>query len=306
MPGRIIGVSKDARRPARAPHGAADPRAAHPPRQGHQQHLHGAGAAGGDGEHVRGLSRPGRAPADRRAGAHTGRSSWRTRCAGCATAWCTSTSSTPSASRSSGGRSRASSIARAARRINLRVICADPDRRRARRDGHDLGDLADLIAIFSLNEALPFMLERHRRARSSAPSRTRSRRTSAVPDPPGLPPAPVGNRDAALHQAARGQGPVAHHAMIPLGSCTMKLNATTEMMPVSWREFNRLHPFAPRDQAQGYQELFRQLEDQLAEITGFAAVSLQPNAGSQGEYAGPAGDPRLSPHPRRHEPRRSA
>src|SRR5258705_13171387 len=75
-------------------------------------------------------------------------------------------------------------------------------------------------------------------------------------------------------------------AMIPLGSCTMKLNATTEMMPVSWREFNRLHPFAPRDQAAGYQLLFSQLEYQLAEITGFAAVSLQPNAGSQGEYAG--------------------
>src|SRR5688500_9216245 len=74
--------------------------------------------------------------------------------------------------------------------------------------------------------------------------------------------------------------------MIPLGSCTMKLNATTEMMPVSWREFNRLHPFAPRDQAAGYQLLFSQLEYQLAEITGFAGVSLQPNAGSQGEYAG--------------------
>ena len=74
--------------------------------------------------------------------------------------------------------------------------------------------------------------------------------------------------------------------MIPLGSCTMKLNATTEMMPVSWREFNRLHPFAPRDQAAGYDLLFRQLEYQLAEITGFGAVSLQPNAGSQGEYAG--------------------
>ena len=75
-------------------------------------------------------------------------------------------------------------------------------------------------------------------------------------------------------------------AMIPLGSCTMKLNATTEMMPVSWREFNRLHPFAPRDQAAGYDLMFGQLEYQLAEITGFAAVSLQPNAGSQGEYAG--------------------
>ncbi len=76
------------------------------------------------------------------------------------------------------------------------------------------------------------------------------------------------------------------HSMIPLGSCTMKLNATSEMMPVSWPAFARLHPFAPLDQTTGYQEVFRQLEGWLAEITGFAAVSLQPNAGSQGEYAG--------------------
>lgn len=75
-------------------------------------------------------------------------------------------------------------------------------------------------------------------------------------------------------------------AMIPLGSCTMKLNATTEMIPVTWREFGGLHPFAPLDQAAGYQLLFSDLEKWLAEITGFDAVSLQPNAGSQGEYAG--------------------
>ncbi len=76
------------------------------------------------------------------------------------------------------------------------------------------------------------------------------------------------------------------HSMIPLGSCTMKLNATTEMLPVTWPEFARLHPFAPPEQSKGYQELFRQLEAWLAEMTGFSAVSLQPNAGSQGEYAG--------------------
>jgi glycine dehydrogenase len=75
-------------------------------------------------------------------------------------------------------------------------------------------------------------------------------------------------------------------AMIPLGSCTMKLNATTEMIPITWPGFNRLHPFAPREQAQGYATLFRQLESWLAEITGLAKVSLQPNAGSQGEFAG--------------------
>jgi glycine dehydrogenase len=75
-------------------------------------------------------------------------------------------------------------------------------------------------------------------------------------------------------------------SMIPLGSCTMKLNATSEMVPVSWPEFGELHPFAPRDQARGYLEMFARLERALREITGFAAISLQPNAGSQGEYAG--------------------
>jgi glycine dehydrogenase len=76
------------------------------------------------------------------------------------------------------------------------------------------------------------------------------------------------------------------HSMIPLGSCTMKLNATAEMFPVTWPEFGKLHPLAPAEQTKGYQELFQRLEKWLAEITGFAAVSLQPNAGSQGEYAG--------------------
>ncbi|HKX45712.1 MAG TPA: aminomethyl-transferring glycine dehydrogenase subunit GcvPB, partial [Planctomycetota bacterium] len=76
------------------------------------------------------------------------------------------------------------------------------------------------------------------------------------------------------------------HSMIPLGSCTMKLNATSEMLPVTWPELGALHPFAPADQTQGYRELFERLEARLCEITGFAAVSLQPNAGSQGEYAG--------------------
>ncbi|HUP01156.1 MAG TPA: aminomethyl-transferring glycine dehydrogenase [Gemmatimonadota bacterium] len=76
------------------------------------------------------------------------------------------------------------------------------------------------------------------------------------------------------------------HGMIPLGSCTMKLNATAEMIPITWDGFARLHPFAPIEQARGYLELFRQLEEGLAEITGFERISLQPNAGSQGELAG--------------------
>src|SRR5213596_3577298 len=75
-------------------------------------------------------------------------------------------------------------------------------------------------------------------------------------------------------------------SMIPRGSCTMKLNATAEMFPISWPEISKLHPFAPPDQTAGYKEICQQLEEWLAEITGFAAISLQPNAGSQGEFAG--------------------
>jgi glycine dehydrogenase len=75
-------------------------------------------------------------------------------------------------------------------------------------------------------------------------------------------------------------------AMIPLGSCTMKLNATCEMIPVTWPEFGQLHPFAPQEQTRGYLELFKELEQGLKDVTGFNAVSLQPNSGAQGEYAG--------------------
>ena len=75
-------------------------------------------------------------------------------------------------------------------------------------------------------------------------------------------------------------------AMIPLGSCTMKLNSAAEMMPVSWREFSRMHPFVPRDQAEGYHELIDDLSAKLCDITGYDAISMQPNSGAQGEYAG--------------------
>ena len=76
------------------------------------------------------------------------------------------------------------------------------------------------------------------------------------------------------------------HSMIPLGSCTMKLNATAEMMPITFPDFANLHPFVPEDQAEGYHAVISELQDWLAEITGFDAVSLQPNSGAQGEYAG--------------------
>src|SRR3989442_7924605 len=74
-------------------------------------------------------------------------------------------------------------------------------------------------------------------------------------------------------------------SMIPLGSCTMKLNAATEMIPVTWEHFSRIHPFAPIDQVQGYAQIFDELEAALREITGFAGISLQPNSGAQREFA---------------------
>jgi glycine dehydrogenase len=83
------------------------------------------------------------------------------------------------------------------------------------------------------------------------------------------------NRDLALN-----------HSMISLGSCAMKLNATSEMIPVTWPEFCDIHPFAPHDQVRGYHELIADLNRDLAEITGFAVVSAQPNSGATGEYAG--------------------
>jgi glycine dehydrogenase len=75
-------------------------------------------------------------------------------------------------------------------------------------------------------------------------------------------------------------------SMIPLGSCTMKLNASAEMFPVTWPEFCNIHPFAPATQMEGYQQLYRDLESYLSTVTGFPAVSLQPNSGAQGEYSG--------------------
>ncbi len=148
-----------------------------------------------------------------------------------------------------------------------------------------LGDLADIIAVFSLNEALPFMLE-DIGVKSERAIPESLRRTSSYLAHPVFHLHHSETEMLRYIKRLEARDLSLTSAMIPLGSCTMKLNATTEMMPVSWREFNRLHPFAPRDQVTGYELLFRQLEYQLAEITGFAAVSLQPNAGSQGEYAG--------------------
>jgi glycine dehydrogenase len=171
-----------------------------------------------------------------------------------------------------------------ARGINLRAL--PPNRIVIALDETvTVGDLADLISVFSLNEGLPYMVDKAGAHTESAIPAALRRSSSYLTHP-------VFHRYRSETEMLRylkrleARDLSLTSAMIPLGSCTLKLNATTEMVPVSWREFNRLHPFAPLSQAQGYQMLFRQLEDQLAEITGFAAVSLQPNAGSQGEFAG--------------------
>ncbi|RUR83349.1 aminomethyl-transferring glycine dehydrogenase [Chlorogloeopsis fritschii PCC 9212] len=145
-----------------------------------------------------------------------------------------------------------------------------------------IADVKDLLAIFAGKDELPFSLEEL----SPNPLCAHLSRTSSYLTHP------IFNRYHSetellryLHRLETKDLSLTT-SMIPLGSCTMKLNATAEMIPVSWAEFAKIHPFAPLSQTQGYQILFQQLEEWLAEITGFAGISLQPNAGSQGEYAG--------------------
>src|SRR5256886_206456 len=171
-----------------------------------------------------------------------------------------------------------------ARRTNLRTV--SPTRIGISLDETTtLGDLADLVAVFSLNEVLPFMVE-DLGARADTAIPEGLRRTSPYLTHPVFHKYRSETEMLRYIKKLEARDLSLTSAMIPLGSCTMKLNATTEMAPLSWREFNRLHPFAPREQAQGYRTLFRQLEQQLAEITGFPAVSLQPNSGAQGELTG--------------------
>jgi glycine dehydrogenase len=171
-----------------------------------------------------------------------------------------------------------------AHRINLRVI-----------DEHAIAvsldetvtefDLAELFLVFNNHESPGFEIK-DLAAEASADVREEFSRVSAFLAHP------VFNRYHSETEMLRylkrleSRDLSLTHSMIPLGSCTMKLNASCEMYPVSWPEFSRIHPFAPLKQTRGYQMLFEQLEHWLAEITGFSAISLQPNAGSQGEYAG--------------------
>jgi glycine dehydrogenase len=170
------------------------------------------------------------------------------------------------------------------RRINLRVLSATRVAI-ALDETTTLEDLEDLASAFALGKSLPFQLTDVAAAAKRAIPDSFARTSHYLTHP-------VFHHHRSETEMLRYLKQLEDRdlsltaAMIPLGSCTMKLNATTEMLPVTWPEFGRIHPFAPRDQTQGYQELFAQLEGWLAEITGFAKVSLQPNAGSQGEFAG--------------------
>jgi len=148
-----------------------------------------------------------------------------------------------------------------------------------------LDDIADLAAIFALDKAVPFAVG-DLAAETSGGIPAALRRTSPYLTHECF------NRYHSETEMLRYLKQLEDRdisltsSMIPLGSCTMKLNATAEMVGVSWPEFGGLHPFAPRDQARGYDQLFDELTAYLKEITGFAGISLQPNAGSQGEFTG--------------------
>jgi glycine dehydrogenase len=146
-------------------------------------------------------------------------------------------------------------------------------------------DLADLLEAFA-GGPLPFALEELAGAAQEAAIPAPHARESAFLAHPVF--ASHRSETEMLRYLSRLQSRDLSlaHSMIPLGSCTMKLNATAEMLPVTWPQLGGLHPFAPVDQAEGYRELFAQLEGWLGAITGFPAVSLQPNSGAQGEYAG--------------------
>ncbi len=174
--------------------------------------------------------------------------------------------------------------AAAERKINLRlyeegVLCISLD------ETTTVHDVVELWQIFAAKDELPFTVEEIAETVNFEFPIFFKRTSDYLTDP-------VFNQHHSesellryLHQL-ENKDLALNISMIPLGSCTMKLNAAAEMMPVTWPEFGKLHPFAPLSQTEGYQMLFQQLEEWLGEITGFDGISLQPNAGSQGEYAG--------------------
>ncbi len=188
--------------------------------------------------------------------------------------------------RINGTGARQSAILKAAkeRSINLRVLDADTITV-SLDETTTQGDIVDLWTVFNGGSAPAFTVAEGADSADNSFDE-RFRRTSAYLTHPVFSRYHSETEMLRYLYALQARDFSLVHGMIPLGSCTMKLNATTEMIPITWPEFGQLHPFAPVDQAEGYAELVRELSADLADITGFAAVSLQPNAGSQGEYAG--------------------
>jgi glycine dehydrogenase len=175
--------------------------------------------------------------------------------------------------------------AAAARGINLRRPYADGSLGISLDETTTLGDVKELLEVFADGRALPADVDAGAAASGDEIPAGLVRTSSFLAHP-------VFHQYRSEHELLRyvtrleARDLSLTTSLIPLGSCTMKLNPTAAMMPITWPEFAGLHPFAPADQAEGYARLFRDLETWLCEITGFAAVSLQPNAGSQGEYTG--------------------
>ena len=171
-----------------------------------------------------------------------------------------------------------------ARGINLRRIDERPRRRIARRN-HDRSGGGAAVAGFRALPARSPRISTRSNAAWAKPARRRSGARSSYLQHPVF---NAHHSETAMLRYMRelaDRDLALDRTMIPLGSCTMKLNATSEMLPITWPEFAQIHPFAPAAQTAGYRELIDALERMLCAITGYAAVSLQPNAGSQGEFA---------------------
>jgi glycine dehydrogenase len=168
--------------------------------------------------------------------------------------------------------------------INLRDFAGQPVLGVSFDETHGAGDVEQLLSIFASVAGKPAPKFADIKATSMIPETLQ--RTSAFLTHPVFNMHHSETEMLRYIRSLSDKDLALDRTMIPLGSCTMKLNATTEMIPVTWPGFNSVHPFAPLDQTLGYQELTSTLEAQLCEITGYDAVSLQPNSGAQGEYAG--------------------
>jgi glycine dehydrogenase len=276
MPGRLVGVSCRCARQPGLPAGAADPRAAHSPRKGDVEHLHGAGAARGHRLDVCGLPWPGRASRHRQR-VHIKAA---TLAAGLKQLGFIIDAGNLLRHRHGEVEGRQAEILEAARGegINLRKVGDDrigialdevsrPETVEAvwRAFGGDL-KFKDMLAEPIIADPL-VRQSRYLEHPIFHMNRAESEMTRYIRR--------LSDKDLALDRT-----------MIPLGSCTMKLNATAEMLSITWPEFADIHPFAPADQALGYKQMIDDLSDKLCQITGYDAISMQPNSGAQGEYAG--------------------